>query len=278
MYSPDHMLRDLELHVQMVHVLSVQQNAPTTASRINFPNPTLLPRPELKEDATEQEWAHWKVKWDKFKRSSLIGVDETMVVDHLWACCPKELENSIWKQVGRDVDTEQELLELMKRSSKNGVKFDQAAPTVPKIKGTCRRCKMKGHGPSATEEVRKQLCPAFDKECFTCGKRGHFKQACKSKRKEGVNSSEVKTVDDGEDNTVVGNMSGTGILGKMSVETRYGRNNWWTTTCMTSHQVYGSRGNRTNIPVCWSRHRCAWKHMTRWGSSVQRRNQRAVMR
>ena len=39
----------------------------------------------------------------------------TLVVDHLWACCPKELESSIWKQVGKNVDTEQELLQLMKR-------------------------------------------------------------------------------------------------------------------------------------------------------------------
>ena len=98
----------------MVHVLPAQQEGQVPAPK-NCPKPAQLPRPELQEDATEQEWAHWKVKWERYKRSSLVGMDKTMVVDHLWACCPKELENSIWKQVGRNVDTEQELLELMKR-------------------------------------------------------------------------------------------------------------------------------------------------------------------
>ena len=76
----------------MVHVLSAQQNAPTTAPSINCSKPAQLPRPELQEEATEQDCAHWKVNWERYKRSCLI-----------------------WKQVGKNVDTEQELLQLMKR-------------------------------------------------------------------------------------------------------------------------------------------------------------------
>ena len=98
----------------MVHVLPAQQEGQVPAPK-NCPKPAQLPRPELQEDATEQEWAHWKVKWERYKRSSLVGMDKTMVVDHLWACCSKELEESIWKQTGKNVDTEQELLDVMKR-------------------------------------------------------------------------------------------------------------------------------------------------------------------
>ena len=107
--SHELLLRDLELHVKMVHVLPAQQEGQVPAPK-NCPKPAQLPRPELQEDATEQEWAHWKVKWERYKRSSLVGMDKTMVVDHLWACCSKELEESIWKQTGKNVDTEQLLI------------------------------------------------------------------------------------------------------------------------------------------------------------------------
>ena len=343
--SHELLLRDLELHVKMVHVLPAQQEGQVPAPK-NCPKPAQLPRPELQEDATEQEWAHWKVKWERYKRSSLVGMDKTMVVDHLWACCSKELEESIWKQTGKNVDTEQELLDVMKRLGvkkqnillnkvvfldmaqdtgepvklftarlkgqaamcdftlptgvsdytdqmvqhqlvrglsdqsiqeyvlahaateqgvkmdlnttvnlieakenakldseslhkssnvsrlsdyKKGVKNDQGNSGVKndqgnsaKVEGTCGWCKRKGHGSNATEETRKQLCPAFDKECFTCKKKGHFKQACKSKKK-GPEVKNVEGTKEDEEDPLVGSMSGAGIFCKVSVETRYGK-------------------------------------------------------
>ena len=62
-----------------------------------------------REDATEQEWTHRKVK-----RSCLQGLDKSTVVDRLWECCTKDLESLNWKQVGKNLDTEDELLKLMK--------------------------------------------------------------------------------------------------------------------------------------------------------------------
>ena len=44
------------------------------------------------------------------------------MVDHLWACCTKctkDLENSIWQQVGKNIDTEEELVELMRKLGVN---------------------------------------------------------------------------------------------------------------------------------------------------------------
>ena len=137
----------------MVHVLSAQQNAPTIAPSINCSKPAQLLRPELQEEATEQDWAHWKVNWERYKRSCLI-----------------------WKQVGKNVVTEQELLQLMKRM---GVQEAECPIEQGCVLGHVSRCRIT----SEAEEVRKQSCPAFDKECFTCKKKGHFKQACKSKKK-----------------------------------------------------------------------------------------------
>ena len=40
---------------------------------------------------------------------------KTDMVDHLWACCPKELESAIMKQVGTSLDSEEELLTYMEK-------------------------------------------------------------------------------------------------------------------------------------------------------------------
>ena len=36
------------------------------------------------------------------------------MVDRLWECCTKDLESLNWKQVGKNLDTEDKLLKLMK--------------------------------------------------------------------------------------------------------------------------------------------------------------------
>ena len=84
---PGQVLRDLELHVQMVHVLSAQQNAPTTAPSINCSKPAQLLRPELQEEATEQDWAHWKVNWERYKRSCLIWKQVGITLTQSRSCC-----------------------------------------------------------------------------------------------------------------------------------------------------------------------------------------------
>ena len=111
---PTHELRisRLQTHIQMAHIIPSEQKVSPQHQR---QKPATIPRPELQEDASEQEWGHWKVKWERYKRSCLQGLDENTVVDHLWACCTKELESSIWKQVGKNPDTEEELMKLMEK-------------------------------------------------------------------------------------------------------------------------------------------------------------------
>ena len=102
---PSHELRirRLEAHIEMVHKLGKQR-----------PKPSQIPRPELEEDASEEEWGHFLVKWKRYKRSCLQGMTKTDMVDHLWACCPKELESAM-KQVGTSLDSEEELLTYMEK-------------------------------------------------------------------------------------------------------------------------------------------------------------------
>ena len=51
----------------------------------------------------------------RFKRTCLHGSDKTTIVDHLWACCSNALEDAILKHVGKNLDTEEEMLEPMKK-------------------------------------------------------------------------------------------------------------------------------------------------------------------
>ena len=45
----------------------------------------------------------------------------------------------------------------------------------------CRFCGKKGHGAKPSFAQKKELCPAFDKKCNSCGDIGHFSRtkACK---------------------------------------------------------------------------------------------------
>ena len=49
---------------------------------------------------------------------------------------------------------------------------------------SCRYCGRNGHGRSPNGNIRKKSCPAWDKECSKCSKKGHFKKCCQSKQGE----------------------------------------------------------------------------------------------
>ena len=45
----------------------------------------------------------------------------------------------------------------------------------------CLYCGRKGHGKTASFQVRKNLCPAFNKPCNKCKRLNHFETVCRSK-------------------------------------------------------------------------------------------------
>ena len=48
-------------------------------------------------------------------------------------------------------------------------------------KTRCKYCGRSGHGKSPDIETRKLKCQAWDQECQSCNKKGHFKKVCKKK-------------------------------------------------------------------------------------------------
>ena len=47
-----------------------------------------------------------------------------------------------------------------------------------------------------------QQCPAYGKMCARCGKMGHYKKVCRSKRDHAVHELEVKMVQDSQDKEI----------------------------------------------------------------------------
>ena len=48
-------------------------------------------------------------------------------------------------------------------------------------KTRCKYCGRSGHGKSPDTDIRRSKCPAWDQECQSCKKKGHFKKVCKTK-------------------------------------------------------------------------------------------------
>ena len=342
-YSTEEGIPSHELRIERLKLHHQQRHNQQINPKVNLPKPAQLPRPELPEEASEQEWLQWKSKWERYKRSCLQGVESKMVVDQLMACCSKDLEDTIWKQVGGNLDTEKELLDVMKKlgvkrrnvllnkvsffdmsqnqdekvkhyvarlrgqaatcnfsvtegtkdyseqmiqhqlirglsdqdiqehvlahaATDEGAKMDldttvrlieakelgkadsevlhksshankmseyQKVKNQPKDQGgsdqPCSFCKKKGHGSRAPIKIRKSSCPAWDKECGNCGKLGHFKEVCRSKRKneagalKAVEGNEVDASRDTEGG-VLGSISNSVNFCKLEVrEDRKGR-------------------------------------------------------
>jgi hypothetical protein len=109
-------LRSLELHARLAHPeLAAREPAVHAAPRQTGPKPTQLPRPELQDDVTEQEWNHWLVRWQRYKRSCLGGMEDTQVLDQLWYCCSEKLEKTIYKQGLGNETCEADLLKVMQK-------------------------------------------------------------------------------------------------------------------------------------------------------------------
>ena len=116
----DVLYRDLELHTKYAH-LNLLQPAPVqphagdtgpggggTGSRADK-----LPRPALREEATEADFIYFIDSWKRYKRST--GLTGQAAIDQLWACCSPELSRSVYDSGVTSEDSESKLLEAMKR-------------------------------------------------------------------------------------------------------------------------------------------------------------------
>ena len=91
----DLLYRDLDMHVKYAHINLVP--ATTTSNNTGEQSTAKadkLPRPELKEGATEADFIYFKDSWTRYKRST--GLTGQPAVDQLWACCSSELSRSVY--------------------------------------------------------------------------------------------------------------------------------------------------------------------------------------
>ena len=159
---------DLSLHVQMVHVISVQQAAPVAPPRTR---PTQI---HILANAATVEGS----KMDMALTVNMVEAKE----------CGEQDAESLHKSfiVNRLSD--------YKKSFKEGhVEGNVKKETKESSDNACRYCCRIGHGNGSSPEVREKLCPAYGKICGNCGKMNHFKQACR-KKKNGAVDYEVKAL------------------------------------------------------------------------------------
>lgn len=109
------LMRDLEFHGKHAHP-DPRGAAQDGGARETAAKPKELPRPEIGEEASESDWNHFVVKWNRYKRSCLTRSTDQHTMDQLWACCSPELERSIYRTGGNEA-TEATLMESMKKMS-----------------------------------------------------------------------------------------------------------------------------------------------------------------
>ena len=91
---------------------STHAQSPTTVRRTQIKAPQ-IPRPELKQDVSAEDWYSFKEEWTRFKR--IIAVPTEEVADQLFQCCDRTLGRLLLKENPDIIEAgEPALLEAMK--------------------------------------------------------------------------------------------------------------------------------------------------------------------
>ena len=75
------------------HMLSHSNPVQTTSQRQRLPP---IPRPEIKQDITEEDWVCINAEWSNFK--SCAGISDDQLVNQLYQCCEKSLARLIIRE------------------------------------------------------------------------------------------------------------------------------------------------------------------------------------
>ncbi len=93
------------------HLMSHSQAATAPAHSQRLP---AIPRPEVKQDISEEDWTSFVAEWGNFKRCT--GIADNQVTDQLYQCCEKSLARLLIREEPRIVSQgETELLAAIKR-------------------------------------------------------------------------------------------------------------------------------------------------------------------
>ena len=75
------------------HMLTHSNPVQTTSQRQRLPP---IPRPEIKQDITEEDWVCINAEWSNFK--SCAGISDDQLVNQLYQCCEKSLARLIIRE------------------------------------------------------------------------------------------------------------------------------------------------------------------------------------
>ena len=99
---PD-VIKLLELHTKQAHSTAEESQEQQ------------LVRPRLDVGASQHDWGYFLAEWERYKRLSQLGGQETK--DELWACASKELASQCEAAGAGQKTSEKKLLGLLKRYS-----------------------------------------------------------------------------------------------------------------------------------------------------------------
>ena len=115
--TQDSVLKDLELHITMIHA---HPRAPHSgggadhgARAAGEVRPDKFPRPEISDPATDTDWQYFVASWESYKRATKLSGQAAC--DQLWHCPSESLKKKVFDSGVRPTNTEEQILTGIKR-------------------------------------------------------------------------------------------------------------------------------------------------------------------
>ena len=122
-------LQLMSFHLQLEHapVPAQPQSAPSAQPATNRRKPESFPRPKVGVDETREDWDTFELNWFQYKKHAELKEDE--VSGQLVACCSKELQSALSRNLGRQQFKTEEAV-LLKHMEQLAVEFQNPAVYV----------------------------------------------------------------------------------------------------------------------------------------------------
>ena len=107
--TQDSVLKDLELHITMVHGVGGGGQRQV----VSEVKPDKFPRPEIADPATDTDWQYFQASWESYKRTTKITGQTAC--DQLWHCPTDSLKKKIFDSGIRPTMAEEQIMAGIKR-------------------------------------------------------------------------------------------------------------------------------------------------------------------
>ena len=113
-YAAEHTSEAVAIALYTSHTATHQQASRSVQPAATKQRVPKIDRPELQQDASDEEWQTFEAEWRRFKRCTQIPTDE--VADQLFQCCERSLGRLLLKENPLIIETgEGELLKAMEK-------------------------------------------------------------------------------------------------------------------------------------------------------------------